>query len=117
VDRTPPETPTLEDLRRECYELNGLPPPTPDGPAHKPYRVTRYKNHWYWGFPLPSTYKEAHFRWYWQANAASFVWHYLFGYSCNTWKRKAGTETARVQEPAVVGETEKTNPTDRRTRP
>lgn len=28
----------------------------------------------------------AFFRWYWQANLASFIWHHLFGYQCNTWK-------------------------------
>ena len=29
-----------------------------------------------------------YFRWYWQANICSFLLHHLFGYSCNTWKKK-----------------------------
>jgi hypothetical protein len=56
-------------------------------PPHKPWRVTRYAVHWYWGTPIGPTY-EAHFRWYWQANIVSFIWHHFFNYSCNTWKRK-----------------------------
>lgn len=58
----------------------------PAAPKHKPWRVTRYQAHWYWGYRIGPVWC-ADFRWYWQANAVSFIWHHLFGYSCNTWRR------------------------------
>jgi hypothetical protein len=54
----------------------------------KPWRVTRYRAHWYWGYPVGPV-QVFDFRHYWQANAASFVWHHVFGYSCNTWRQNA----------------------------
>lgn len=69
--------------------------PRPVAPPHKPWRVTRYRVHWYWGFPVGMTY-EAHFRWYWQANLVSFLYHHLGRWSCNTWRRKIGTEAATI---------------------
>lgn len=30
---------------------------------------------------------EAHFRWYWQANAYSWLMHHVMGYRCNTWRK------------------------------
>ena len=81
-------------IKWHCVEAGATAPPD------RPYRVTRYKAHWYWGFPIAGTYRQAFFRRYWQANAVSFIYHHLFGYSCNTWRRKDGTEPARLQEPA-----------------
>jgi hypothetical protein len=58
------------------------------GPNHKkPWRVTRYRPHWYWGYPTGPV-DVFDFRWYWQANTASFIWHHLLRYSCNTWRAK-----------------------------
>lgn len=62
-------------------------------PPHKPWRVTRYAAHWYWGHRTGPVYF-ADFRWYWQANVVSFIWHHLFGYSCNTWKRRDARRAA-----------------------
>lgn len=61
--------------------LKNAPPPR----ASTPWRVTRYRSHWYWGHRIGPLYG-AFFRWYWQANLVSFIWHHLFGYQCNTWK-------------------------------
>lgn len=58
----------------------------PVAPVSHPWRVTRYRAHWYWGYRVGPVHG-AFFRWYWQANAVSFIWHHLLGYSCNTWKR------------------------------
>jgi hypothetical protein len=55
-------------------------------PADKPWRVSRYRAHWYWGYPVGPV-EVFDFRWYWQANIVSFLWHHIGGYSCNTWKR------------------------------
>ena len=54
-------------------------------PAGRPWRVSRYRAHWYWGYPVGPV-EVFDFRWYWQANAASFIWHYLLRRSCNTWR-------------------------------
>ncbi len=32
-----------------------------------------------------------YFRWYWQANAWSWLMHHVMGYSCNTWKKNENT--------------------------
>ena len=56
-------------------------------PVGKPWRVTRYLSHWYWGYPI-SPVGVFDFRWYWQANVASWFWHHVLGWSCNTWFRK-----------------------------
>lgn len=56
--------------------------PAPQG---KPYQVTRYRVHWYWGYRVGPVYG-ANFRWYWQANAVSWFYHHILGWSCNTWK-------------------------------
>ena len=60
-------------------------PPTPPG---KPWRVSRYRAHWYWGYRTGPVFV-ADFRWYWQANVVSFLWHHVGGYSCNTWRKRA----------------------------
>lgn len=59
-------------------------PPKPQG---KPWRVTAYRSHWYWG-SVEECFVVGDYRWYWLANAVSFVWHHLLGYGCNTWKAK-----------------------------
>lgn len=56
-------------------------PPAPQG---KPWQVTRYRAHWYWGTRIGPVYG-ANFRWYWQANAVSWFWHHVLGWACNTW--------------------------------
>lgn len=56
------------------------------GPADKPWRVTRYRAHWYWGYRIGPVWS-AHFRWYWQANCVSWFYHHVLGWSCNTWRR------------------------------
>lgn len=58
----------------------------PAAPPHKPWRVSRYRAHWYWGYRIGPVYV-ADFRWYWQANAVSFIYHHFFNWSCNTWRR------------------------------
>lgn len=48
------------------------------------YRVTAYHEY---GIAQISRH-HFDFRWYWQANAVSFLLHHLLGYSCNTWKKQ-----------------------------
>lgn len=55
-------------------------------PSGKPWRVVRFRSHWYWGYRQSLDYV-ANFRWYWQANLHSFLWHHLGGWSCNTYRR------------------------------
>lgn len=60
----------------------------PVAPKNKPWRVSRYRAHWYWGYRIGLVYV-ADFRWYWQANTVSFICHHVFNWSCNTWRRNA----------------------------
>lgn len=60
----------------------------PEQPPGKPWRVTRYRAHHYWGYRLGPVYG-ANFRHYWQANSVSWFYHHILGWSCNTWVAKA----------------------------
>jgi hypothetical protein len=60
---------------------------SPEAPPDKPWRVTRYRAHPYWGTPVGPDYA-ADFRTYWQANAVSWFYHHILGWSCNTWKKR-----------------------------
>lgn len=51
----------------------------------KPWRLTHYRAHRYWGLPIGPTHV-SDYRWYWQANVMSVYWYYIRGHSCNTWK-------------------------------
>lgn len=48
------------------------------------YRVTAYREYGIaqYGYRVVGFY-----RWYWQANIISWIYHYIFGFSCNTWKK------------------------------
>lgn len=61
---------------------------TPTAPANKPWRVRRWRVHWYWGYRIGPVFV-ADFRWYWRANLASFFWHHFAGYSCSTSRKNA----------------------------
>lgn len=51
---------------------------------NKTYKVARY-----FDYGIAKTnYAEYFFRWYWQANIVSWLFHNIFGYSCNTLKRR-----------------------------
>lgn len=41
-----------------------------------------------------------YYRWYWQANMASFLVHHLRGFSCNTWRKstKPATPKEKVKQ-------------------
>jgi hypothetical protein len=67
------------------FELPGGVVDETDPPPGKPWRVTRYKAHWYWGYRVGPVLV-ANFRWYWQANLVSWAWFHVGGYSCNTWR-------------------------------
>lgn len=67
------------------YEIDPVLKNAPRAPMNKPWRVTRYRAHWYWGYRIGPVWG-ANFRWYWQANVVSWIWHHLGGYSCNTWR-------------------------------
>lgn len=58
----------------------------------KPYRVTAYREY---GIARLNGHVVGNFCWYWQANVVSWIWHHLFGFSCNTWK--ANNETSNVE--------------------
>lgn len=49
----------------------------------KPYKVTAYRTY---GIARLNPHVVGNYRWYWQANFVSWIWHYMFGFSCNTWK-------------------------------
>lgn len=72
----------------EWHEIDPVLKNAPQAPSERPYRVTRYGAHWYWGYRITPVF-EAFFRWYWQANLVSFWWHHWHGWSCNTWKKNA----------------------------
>lgn len=74
----------------------------PVAPASHPWRVTRYRAHQYWGYRIGPVYG-AFFRWYWQANMVSWIYHHLFGWSCNTWIRNAATKAAE-EAPHGIGQ-------------
>jgi hypothetical protein len=56
-----------------------------DGRANmkKTYQVTAYRQY---GTARLNEHVVGNYRWYWQANFVSWLWYYIFGYSCNTWK-------------------------------
>lgn len=56
-------------------------------PKNKPWRVTAYRTHPRYGV-VWKCFLVGDYRWYWQANIVSFIYHHLFEYGCNTWKRK-----------------------------
>lgn len=50
----------------------------------KPYKVTC---HYLIGGLYPSPDRVVgHFHWYWQANIVSWIFYYILGHGCNTWK-------------------------------
>ena len=57
----------------------------------KPYRVTAYREY---GIARLNEHVVGNFCWYWQANVVSWIWHHLFGFSCNTWKANNETSNA-----------------------
>ena len=62
------------------------PPNAPSAPKNKPWRVTAHSIHWYWG-TIEDCWVVGDYRWYWQANLSSFLWHHIGGFGCNTWKQ------------------------------
>jgi hypothetical protein len=54
-------------------------------PAIDTYKVTAYNNY---GIAITSFRVVGYYRWYWSANLISWIYHNIFGYSCNTHKKK-----------------------------
>lgn len=52
----------------------------------KPYRVTAYCRVGFDGAKI-GEFVVGNFRWYWQANLVSWIFHNILGYGCNTWKK------------------------------
>ena len=65
--------------------MTPYPKDAPPRPPGKPWRVTAYRSHWYWGY-VQQCFVVGDFRWYWLANVVSFVFHHVLRYGCNTWK-------------------------------
>lgn len=57
-------------------------PPSPPG---RPWRVTAYRLARARVIRLSVV---GDYRWYWQANLVSWVYHHIGGLGCNTWKLK-----------------------------
>jgi hypothetical protein len=53
----------------------------------RPYRVTAYSIHWYWG-NVTKCFVVGDYKYYWQANLVSWWYHHLLGYGCNTWRHE-----------------------------
>lgn len=69
----------------DWYEIDPLLKNAPKPPPGKPWRVTRYRAHWYWGYRVGPVYG-ANFSAYWKANVVSWFYHHALGWSCNTWR-------------------------------
>lgn len=63
--------------------MSFYPKEAPPENFEKPYRVTAYR---YLRGVVHQCFVVGDYRYYWQANTISFIWHHLLGYGCNTWK-------------------------------
>ena len=57
-----------------------------EAPADRPWRVTAYRTV---RARVIRCFVVGDYRYYWQANTVSFVYHHIFGFGCNTWKRSS----------------------------
>jgi hypothetical protein len=59
------------------------PADAPNENPRKPFRVTAYRAV---RGRITRCFIVGDFSYYWQANLISWVYHYVFGFGCNTWK-------------------------------
>lgn len=60
------------------------PKDAPEPPADRPWRVTAYREV---RARITRCFVVGDYKYYWQANAVSFIWHHFLGFGCNTWRR------------------------------